>query len=395
VRVAHALVDRAPAQPLHGEGPRAGAGERMVGGDVDRHAPVAQAMGADVRQPRVGGPEGGVARGPAALGEDDGGVGEQRERDDHRDDRCRAQAQRGRPLVAAGLQQRGSGGDGGEQHEDRQALGRGVAGVQGAYRAEGRGRGARERPGAERDGRRAQLRAGAVEGDERSQAREQAGDRAAREAQVGAHAQRCRGRRGGDAQRARAAGVAGQAGAEDEPNRRQRAGRVPVGQGLLQASARPRGGVQVDDARQQPAAQAVADHHQGAGRQRGLDHARRAPVAPGHGAGRQRRQVEQRQLELLVGAGGARGPARGDPRPRRQRGDRGEGDARGPGAGKREPGNGERGHREQRPGADRGDEARSLEEGSAEEGQHDRKQQEAGLHGRERCAAHGGAAYPR
>ena len=395
MRVAHALVDRAPAQPLHGEGPRPGAGDRMVGGDIDRHAPVAQAMGADVRQPRVGRPEGGVARGPAALGQNHGRVGEQAERDDHRDDGCRAQAQRGALLVAAGLQERCRGGDGGEQHEHRQALRRGVAGVQGAHRAEGRGRHARERPGAERDRRGAQLRAGAVEGHERSQAREQAGDRAAREAQVGAHAERRRSGRGGDAQRARAADVAGEAGAEDEPHRRQRACRVPVGQGLLQAPAGTRGGVQVDDAGQQPPAQAVADDDQGAGGERGLDHARRAPIAPHDGAGRERRQVEQRELELLVGAGRARGPARGDPRPRREAGEGEEGAARGPGAGQREPGGGERGQGQQRPGADRGDEARALEEGAAEEGQHDREQQEAGLHGRERCAAHGGAAYPR
>jgi hypothetical protein len=395
VGVAHALVDRAPAQPLHGERPRPGAGDRMVGGDVDRHAPVAQTMGADVRQPGVGRSEGRVARGAAALGQDDGGVGKQRERDDHRDDGRGAQAQWGGARVAAGLQKRRPGGDGREQREDGQTLRRAVAGVQGTHGAEGRGRGARERPGAERDRRRAQLRAGAVEGDERGQAGEQARDRAAREAQVGAHAQRGRGCRGRDAQRARARDVAGEASAEDEPDRRQRAGRVPVGHGLLQAPARPRGGVQVHDAGQQPPAQPVADDDEGTGRQRRLDHARRAPIAPRHRAGGERRQVEQRELELLVGPGGARGPARRDPRPRRQPGEREEGGARGPRARKRQPGDGERGQREQRPGADGGDEARSLEEGAAEERQHHREQQEAGLDGRERCAAHGGAAYPR
>jgi hypothetical protein len=367
----------------------------MVGGDVDRDAPVAQAVGANVRQPRVGRPEGRVARRAAALGEDDGGVGEQRKRDDHRDDGCGPQAQRGGAIVAAGLQERRRGGDDREQRQDGQALRRGVAGVQGAHGAEGRGRGARECSGAQRDRRGAQLRAGAVEGDERGQAREQARDRAAREAQVGAHAERGGGGRGGDAQRARAGDVAGEAGAEDEPDRGQRAGRVPVGEGLLQAPARARGGVQVHHAGQQAPAQAVADDDEGPGRERRLDHARRAPIAPRHGAGSERGQVEQRELELLVGAGGARGPARRDPRPRRQPGERQEGGARGPRARQREAWDGERGQREQRPGADRGDQARSLEEGAAEERQHDREQQEAGLDGRERCAAHGGAAYSR
>ena len=352
-------------------------------------------MGADVRQPRVGRSEGGVARGAAALGQDDGGVGEQRERDDHRDDGRGAQTQRGGSRVAAGLQQRRDGGDGREQREDGQTLPRGVAGVQGAHGAEGRGGGAGERPGAQRDRRRAQLRARAVEGDECGQASKQAGDRAAREAEVGAHAQRGRGRRGSDAQRARARHVTGEAGAEDEPDRRQRSGSDPVGQGLLQAPARPRGGVQVHDAGQQPPAQPVVDHDEGAGRQRRLDHARRPSIAPRQGAGGERRQVEQRELELLVGAGRARGPARRDPRPRRQPSEREEGGARGPRARNGQRGDGERGQREQRPGADRGDEARSLEEGAAEERQHHREQQEAGLDGRERCAAHGGAAYPR
>ena len=366
----------------------------MVGPDVDRHAPVAQAVGADVRQPRVGRPEGGVARRASALGEDHGGVGEQREGDDHRDDGRGAQAQRGGALVAAGLQERRPGGDDREQGEDRQALRGGVAGMQGAHRAEGRSRGARERAGAEGDRRRTQLRAAAVEGDERRQAREQARDRAAREAQVGAHAERSRGGRGGDAQRTRAGDVAGEAGAQHEPDRGQRAGRVPVGHGLLQAPARARGGVQVHDAGDQPPAQPVADDQQRAGCEGRLDHARRAPIAPGHRAGGERRQVEQDELELLIGAGGARGPARGDPRPRREPGQRDEGATSGPRARQRGPGDGEGGHGQQRPGADRGDEPRSLEEGAAEEREHDSEQQEAGLHGRERCAAHGGAAYP-
>jgi hypothetical protein len=101
----------------------------MVGGDVDRDAPVAQAVRADVRQPRVGRPEGRVARRAAALGEDDGGVRDQRERDDHRDDGRGAQAQRGGALVAAGLHERRPGGDDREQGQDGQALRRGVAGV--------------------------------------------------------------------------------------------------------------------------------------------------------------------------------------------------------------------------------------------------------------------------
>jgi hypothetical protein len=170
VGVAHALVDRAPAQPLDGERSRAGAGERMVGGDVDRHAPVAQAMGADVRESRVGGAEGGVARGPAALGEDHGGVGDQRERHDHRDDGRGAEAQRAGALVEpARLQQRRAGGDDREQREDRQPLRGGIARVQGAHGAEGRGRRPGERSGAQRDHRRPQLRAAAVEGDQRGQ----------------------------------------------------------------------------------------------------------------------------------------------------------------------------------------------------------------------------------
>jgi hypothetical protein len=123
----------------------------MVGGDVDRDAPVAQAVGADVRQPRVGRPEGRVARRAAALGEDDGGVGQHRQRDDHRNDGRGAQAQGGAALVAAGLQERRPGGDQGEQRQDGQTLRRRVTGVQRAHGAEGRGRGARERPGAERD----------------------------------------------------------------------------------------------------------------------------------------------------------------------------------------------------------------------------------------------------
>jgi hypothetical protein len=367
----------------------------MVGGYVDRHAPVAQAMGAHVREPRVGRPEGGVARGAAALGEDDGGVRQQRQGDDHRDNGRGAQPQRSDALFGAGLQERRPGGDDREQREDGQPLRRGVAGVQGAHAAEGRGGGAGERPGAERDRRRAQLRAAAVEGDERGQAGEQARDRAAGEAQVGAHAQRGRGGRGRDAQRARAGDVAGEARAQHEPDRRQRAGRVPVGHGLLQAPAGARGGVQVNDAGQQPPAQPVADDEEGAGRQRRLDHARRAPIAPRQGAGGERRQVEQRELELLIGAGGARRPARGDPRPRREPSHRDEGAARRARARQREPGSGHRGQREQCPGADGGDETRSLEEAAAEERQHDREQQEAGLDGRERCAAHGGAAYPR
>ena len=280
MRVAHALVDRAAPQPLDGEGAGPGARHRMVGGDVDGHAPVAQAMGADVGQPRVRRSEGRIARGAAALGEDDGGVGEQRERDDHRHDGRRAHAQRDGARVAAGLQERRAGGDDREQGEDRQPLRRGVPGIQGADGAKGRGGDPGERTGAQRDRHRAQLRAAAVEGDERGQPGEQARDRAAREAQVGAHPQRSGGGRGGDPQRARAGDVAGEPGAEDEADRRQRAGRVPVGHGLLQAPAGARGGVQVDDAGQQPPAQPVADDDQRAGREGGLDQARGAAVAP-------------------------------------------------------------------------------------------------------------------
>ena len=292
-------------------------------------------MGADVREPRVGGPEGGVARGAPALGEHDGGVGDQREHDDHREDGRGAQAQRGGAIVCASLQERRAGGDDGPQREDRQPRRGGVARVQGAHGAEGRRRRPGQRSGAQRDRRRPQLRAGAVEGHECGQTREQARDRAAREAQVGAHAQRGGGGRGRDPQRPRAADVAGEARAEDQPDGGQRAGRVPVGHRLLEAPARARRGVQVHDAGQQAPAQPVADDDERPGGQRGLDQARRAAIAPRDGAGGERRQVEQRELELLVGAGRARGPAGRDPGPRRQPGQRDERRPRGMRPGKR------------------------------------------------------------
>jgi hypothetical protein len=352
-------------------------------------------MGADVGEARVGRAEGRVARGPAALGEDDGSVGEQRQRDDDRDDRRGAERQRARGVGAAALEERGAGRDDREQREHRQPLRRCVARGQRAHGAEGRGRGARQRPRAERDRRTAQLSAGAVEGDERGQPRQQAGDRAAREAQVGAHAQRRGGGRGGDPQRARAGGVAGQARAEHQPDGRERARRVPIGQRLLEAPAGALRGVQVHHTRQQSPAQPVGDDDERRGRQCGLDHARRAPIAPHEGACGERGQVQQRELELLIGPRRARRPAGRDPRPPRQARQRQERGARRAGARQREPGEGERRQREERPRADRRDGACSLEEGAAEEREHEREQQEAGLDGRERCAAHGGAAYPR
>jgi hypothetical protein len=278
VGVAHALVDGAPAQPFDGEGAGPGTRHRVVGGDVDRHAPVAQAVAADVRQACVGRAEGGVARGAAALGEDDRGVGDHRQNHGDRDDRRGTQAQGRRPLLGAGLEDCRAGGDEGEQRQHGEALRGGVAGVQRAHRAEGRGGGARERPRAERDRHGAQLWPGALEGDERGEAGQQARDRATREAQVGTHAQWGGGRRGGDAQRAGSRHVAGEARAEHEPDRRQRAGGVPIGQRLLEAPAGARGRVQVHHIGQQPAAQAIADDDERPGGQRGLDHPRRAPV---------------------------------------------------------------------------------------------------------------------
>ena len=353
-------------------------------------------MGADVGEAGVRRPEGRVARGPAALGEHDRGVGEQCQRDDDDGDGRGAHAQQPvRALVAAPLQVGGAGRDDREQREHRQPLRGGVRGVQRAHRGEGRSRGACQRPRAQRNRRRAQLRAGAVEGDERSEASQQTRDRAAREAQIGAHPQRGGGRRRGDPQRARAGGVAREARAEDEPDRRQRARRVPVGQGLLQAPAGALRRVQVHDAGQKSPGEPVGDDDKRGGRQGGLDQARRAPIAPHQRPGNERRQVEQRELELLIGARGARRPARRDPRPHGQPGQRDEGNPRRPRARQREARDRQGAQREQHPGADRRDDARSLEEGAAEEREHEREQQEADLDGRERCAAHGGAAYPR
>jgi hypothetical protein len=235
-------------------------------------------MAADVRQARVRRAEGGVARGPAALGEDDRGVRDDRQEHDDGDDRRGAQPQRRRPLLGAGLQERRAGGDEREQRQHSEALRGRVPGAQRAHGAERRGGGSREHPRSERERHGAQLRPGAVEGDERGEPGQQARDRPAREAQVGAHAQRGGGRRGGDAQRARPRHVAGEARAEHEPDRRQRAGRVPIGQWLLEAPAGARGRVQVHHVGQQPPAQAVADDDEHPGGERGLDHPRRAPV---------------------------------------------------------------------------------------------------------------------
>ena len=112
VGVAHALVDRAPAQPLHGERPRPGAGDRMVGGDVA--PPRASSSGDGCRRPtaaRWSRRRRRRARGRRARRGRRRRRGAARARRPPRRRARRAGAAGARPLVAAGLQERRAGGD--------------------------------------------------------------------------------------------------------------------------------------------------------------------------------------------------------------------------------------------------------------------------------------------
>jgi hypothetical protein len=256
----------------------------MVGDDVERDAPIAPAMAADVGQAARARPEGRLAPGVRALGGDHDHVRDEREHRHHREGRGGAQAQRARVGAAVQGHERCGRADDGEQDEHDEALRRRVAVVQRAHGSERRRSDRRGRARAEGDEDRAQLATVAIERDQGREAGQQAGDRAAREAQVGPHAQRRRGRRGRRAQRPGTVAVARDASAEHEADGGQRSGGVPVGQWLLEAPAGPRAGVQVDDAGQQAPGEPVADDHERAGGQGRLEQPRGAPVAPREGA---------------------------------------------------------------------------------------------------------------
>ena len=79
--VADALVDRPALQPVDAERARAGAGERVVGGDGERDAPVGEPVAAGVGQARVRRPERGLAATGSLVAEHDRGIGEHRQRE--------------------------------------------------------------------------------------------------------------------------------------------------------------------------------------------------------------------------------------------------------------------------------------------------------------------------
>ncbi|TML05869.1 MAG: DUF3367 domain-containing protein, partial [Actinobacteria bacterium] len=196
-----------------------------------------------------------------------------------------------------------------------------------AHPAERCARGCAERSGLERDRRGAQLDP-ARRGDEQHDApggeRRQ---RAARERQIDARGERHRCRRGSRAQLSAAVVVAGDPGAEDEPERREGALGVPVGERLVEPARRRRGRVFVDDAGEQPPEQPVAGDDERAERKPRFDRASRTARAERRGDRDERAQVQHRALEVVARRPFERRPGRAQRDPARvagQRSERGE-----------------------------------------------------------------------
>ena len=302
VRVADDLVDVALAQPGLAEAARADARERVVEPGVDRHAPVVVAVGAQGGEALVR-RAGDGRRLLVAAGGDDRDDEQRRDRGQRGPSRPARQGERAVGRRDARGERRERGEDERDHEHDRAFAPRGGrasrraparAGLSG--RGEGAGRARREH---ERRG--AQLRAGRGQEGERDEAGDERGQRPAREAQVTAHPEgdgaRCRAR----AQAGRAGLVADHARAQHEPDRGQRAGRVPVGQRLVQAPGGADLRVLGDEAGQQATRQAVADDDDGARRGQRLQRAHRTALAERGDRGGQHGGVEQGALGVVAG----------------------------------------------------------------------------------------------
>ena len=143
--------------------------------------------------------------------------------------------------------------------------------------------------------------------------------RAAREREVHAHGERGGGTRGGDAQRLGARRVARQPRAQDEADRRQRPGRVPIGERLLEPPAGRERALEVHDAGQQASGETVADDHDDARGQDRLDRGGPAAGTPGQDARDQRAEVQRVALDVLSCGAGERRPVARPQHPARQR----------------------------------------------------------------------------
>ena len=318
--VAHRLVDVAAAQPLDAKAAGAHAGQRMVGPRVDRHSPVGVAVGAQGAEALVSG-AGGRRRLLMPTRGDDGDHQQGGDRREGRPARPRRQGQRAIGERRAGGERRGGHQDDRDREHDRAlALARGQRTGAGAHR---RGEPCGERacgPGADHERAGAQLArplAQRSEDDEREQARGQRGQRAAREAQVAAHAQRHGRGAGRGAQGSGACPIARDARAQHDPDRRQGPYRVPVGQGLIEASGGAHLRMLGDETGEQPAAEPVADDDDRAGGGQRLERARRRSGAKGDRRGGQRHRIEQRALGVVAREVTYRRPGHRQPDPRR------------------------------------------------------------------------------
>ena len=162
---------------------------------------------------------------------------------------------------------------------------------------------------------------------------------------------------------------------------------VPVGERLLEAAAGDERPVQVEDPRQEPSGQAIPDHDQRAGGERGLGGAGQPPVAHRGGGREEHAQVEQEPLHVVEAGLDERRPRERDGAPRREPGEpRGRHPAGGRRRERERPG--DREHQHERPCHRRGGRARCHEEAAAEEGEHRRAGQEDQPGQEENGAAH-------
>ncbi len=187
----------------------------------------------------------------------------------------------------------------------------------------------------------------------------------------------------------RARAVTGQPRAQHEADRGERALGVPVGDRLLEPAAGAARALEVDQAGQQTAGQAVADHQRGAGGERGLDQPQDRRGAQRADRQQQRADVQHQALDVLGRRPTERRPRNRCRAPDGHQHEAGERQTPGEAAGQRGRA-GERERQHERPHDEGGDQARLAEVAAGEEGQGRRGDQQTGRGGGGHGTAHDG-----